>query len=71
MPRRKKLSEEIRDLLLSSGKTQMSICQAIGVPQPNMSGFMTGRRGMSLDVLDRLADHLDWHLVVGKPKKRS
>jgi hypothetical protein len=64
---RKMFSEEIRDAINNSGKTHLKICQEIGLVQPAMSKFMTGRAGLPLAVIDRVAKLLDLHITVGKP----
>lgn len=64
---RKLFSEEIRDAINNSGKTHLKICQEIGLVQPAMSKFMTGRAGLPLAVIDRVAKLLDLHVTVGKP----
>ena len=65
--RQNHFSEEIRDAINQSGKTHYKICQEIGLVQSAMSKFMTGRAGLSLAVIDRIADLLDLHVVSGKP----
>ena len=67
MPRKNHFSEEIRDAINGSGRTHYKICQEIGLVQSAMSKFMTGRAGLSLAVIDRIADLLDLHVVAGKP----
>ena len=67
MGRKNHFSEEIRDAINGSGKTHYKICQEIGLVQSAMSKFMTGRAGLSLAVIDRIADVLDLHVVAGKP----
>ena len=64
---RKLFSEEIRDAINNSGKTHLKICQEIGLVQPAMSKFMTGRAGLPLAVIDRVAKLLDLHITVGRP----
>lgn len=68
---RKQLSDEIRDAINNSGKTHLKICQEIGLVQPAMSKFMTGRAGLPLAVIDRVASLLDLHISVGKPGKKT
>ena len=71
MSRRKLISDEIRDAINNSGKTHLQICKEIELVQPAMSKFMTGRAGLPMSVLERLADVLDLHIVVGKPPKAT
>jgi transcriptional regulator with XRE-family HTH domain len=71
MPRKNHFSEEIRDAINASGKTHYKICQEIGLVQSAMSKFMTGRAGLSLAVIDRIAEVLDLHVVAHKPDRQA
>jgi transcriptional regulator with XRE-family HTH domain len=67
MPKRpKKLSDQVRELVMNSGLSRYAICKATGLDNGAMSNFLAGRRGLSLDSLDALAEFLDWEL---KPRK--
>lgn len=57
------LSDQIRCAIDSSGMSRYRICVAIKLSQPTMSRFMNGKGGLSLDVLDRLADLLGLSIV--------
>lgn len=61
----KPLSDQIREAIKASDLSRYAICKAIGWDQGAMSHFLSGRRGMSLETLDRLADLLGWRLATG------
>jgi transcriptional regulator with XRE-family HTH domain len=54
MPKVRLLSEQVRDAVERSELSRYAICKAIGLDQSAMSRFMSGERGLSLEVLDRL-----------------
>lgn len=63
-------SDEIRAAVDASGQSRYAICKALGLDQGAMSRFMSGRAGLSLEVLDRLAELLDLHLAPTRPPKK-
>ena len=52
----KPFSEQIRDAVNASGLSRYAICKAIGFNQGAMSRFMSGKGGLSLEIIDRLAE---------------
>ena len=54
MPRRATLSEQLRRLIEESDLSRYRICKEIGLTESAMSRFMSGERGLSMDVLDRV-----------------
>jgi len=73
-PKRKTLSDELRDAVEHSGLTRYAIWQATGIDQGTMSKFMAGNRGLSIESIDKLADLLGLHIVTdaepARPKGR-
>lgn len=61
---RKLFSDQIRDSVDASGLSRYAICKAIGFNQGAMSRFMAGDGGLSMAVLDRLANLLGLDVVV-------
>ena len=59
----KRLSVQVRDAVDASGRSRYAICKAIGFNQGAMSRFMSGKGGLSMAVLDRLADLLELCVV--------
>jgi transcriptional regulator with XRE-family HTH domain len=66
--RRVKLSEQIRRAILASGVSRYRLCKTIGVSQSTMSRFIHRNGGLSMEVVDALADVLDINLE-SKPTK--
>ena len=52
----KRFSDQIRDAVNASGISRYAICKAMGFSQAAMSRFMSGQAGVSLEVLDKLAE---------------
>jgi transcriptional regulator with XRE-family HTH domain len=70
--RRKPFSDQIREAANASRMSRYRICAEIKLSQPAMSRFMAGKAGLSLAVLDRLADLLGLDVVMRpKPKGRN
>ena len=69
--KRKSFTDEIRQAIDESGRTRMAIAEAIGVNRGTISNFMNCKRGLSSEILDRLADELDLHATVSKQKVKS
>ena len=63
-------SDQLRRAVNASGLSRYAICKDINLSQPTMSRFMAGKSGLSMNVLDRLADLLDL-AVVAKPKRKK
>ena len=66
----KPFSDQIRERVEASGRSRYAICKAIGFNQGAMSRFMSGKGGLSLDVLDRLAELLGLTVAV-KPETKE
>jgi transcriptional regulator with XRE-family HTH domain len=64
----KPFSQQIRDTVDASGMSRYAICKAIGLTQGAMSRFMNGKAGLSLEMLDRLAELIGMEI---KPKELS
>lgn len=66
MPKRATLSEQLRHRIEHSGMSRYRICKKIGLAESAMSRFMSGERGLSMDVLDRLFPLLNLRVVAGR-----
>jgi plasmid maintenance system antidote protein VapI len=64
----KKLSDEIRDAVNASEMSRYAIAKALGVAESTMSRFMSGKGGLSMEYIDRLAALLGLHIAVRKGK---
>jgi transcriptional regulator with XRE-family HTH domain len=65
----KSFSDQIRDAINNSKLSRYRICADIGLSQPSMSRFMNGKGGLSLETVDRLAELLNLHVIVGTDRK--
>lgn len=64
------LWDQVRAAIRASGQTRYRIAQETGIEQSQLSRLMTGERGLSIDALERLADHLGLEIVI-RPKRRE
>ena len=63
----KSFSDQIRSAVDTSGLSRYRIAKEINIAQATLSRFMTGKGGLSMASLDRLADLLGL-AVVRQPK---
>ena len=56
--KRTALIEQIRRAAVTSGMRQSALARAVGLSKSSMSRFLSGERGLSMAVLDRLANVL-------------
>ena len=75
--KRTKLSGQLRHAIDGCGKSRYVISQDTGIDQATLSRFMNGKGGLSIPILDTLADYLDLDITIGgktlnsKSKKRK
>jgi transcriptional regulator with XRE-family HTH domain len=67
--REKPLSDEIRAAVKASGRTNYSLAAEMGISPSTLWRFSTGKGGLSLELLDRLAEVLDLHVRIGPNTK--
>lgn len=65
------ITDAVRQLLAESGLTEYAICEQAGVDKATMSRFRNRQSGLTLQTLDRLAEHLGWELVAIKKSPRG
>jgi hypothetical protein len=66
----KSFSDEIRNAVRRSGRTNNSIAAAMGIAPSVLHRFMRGS-GLTTVTLDRLAKVLDLHVTVEQKKKEK
>lgn len=66
-----KLSEQIRQVIETCGKTRYQISQDTGIDQATLCRFMGGNGGLSIPILDRLGEYLGLRIVANKPRKQK
>ena len=64
-----RFSDQIRREVRRGGLTQYRIWKETGIDASTLSRFMTGRRGLPMKTLDRLAGFLDLSVVSAKGNK--
>jgi plasmid maintenance system antidote protein VapI len=62
----KKLSDQLRDAIDSSGVTRYRIAQETGIDESALAKFYNGKRGINSDTLDRLGEYLGLRIVTDK-----
>ncbi len=62
--------DDIRSAIDASGKTRYRLWQETGISQGQLSQFMAGTKGLSVEALEKLADCLDLE-IVARPAKRT
>ncbi len=65
-----RLIKQIRQAIVASGKSRYRIAQESGVAESVLSRLMSGERGVSTEVLERLADSLGFEITLRVKKKR-
>lgn len=65
-----KLENAIRKAINASGQTRYRIAQETGVSQAMLSRFINGERGLSVVMLELLADYLGLEIII-RPKRRK
>ena len=68
----KKISDQLREAILSAEITRYRIAQETGVSEAVLSRFVNGPSGLSLDSIDKIGERLGLKLTIRrKPKKRK
>jgi transcriptional regulator with XRE-family HTH domain len=67
--RHEKLSDQVRQAVDASGLTRYRICKALGLSESTMSRFMNRQGGLSMTILDDLADLLDLNITTGARRR--
>jgi hypothetical protein len=67
----KSFSDQLRDAVKQSGKSQYLICQESGIHKSTMSRFVRGECGLGMDAIDRLIECINWQPVVNEQPRRK
>jgi transcriptional regulator with XRE-family HTH domain len=65
---RETFMEQLRRLIRDCGETRYSLSQKTGIDQSALSRFATGKRGLSMEAIDRVFEVLDLEI---KPRRRK
>ena len=60
--------DQVRQAIGQSGLSQYAICKSCGIDKGNMSRFMKGESGLSLEAIDRIADLIGMKITVESKK---
>lgn len=60
-------SQQLQKIILKSGLSRYEICKRAGVQQSALSLFLSGKRGLTTETLDKLAPILGL-TITAKPK---
>lgn len=60
--RKRTMSDQLRQAIERSEQSRYAICKALDLDQGQLSKFMHGERGFSLEVVDRLCAYLNLEL---------
>jgi plasmid maintenance system antidote protein VapI len=64
-------SEEIREAVRRSERTGYDVAKAMNVAPSTLHRFVHGQCGLALALLDRLAEAIDLHVVIGTKRKKG
>lgn len=54
----------IQEAITDSSDSQRQICIKAGINQSQLSRFMSGERGLSIEAIEKLAECLDLEIIV-------
>jgi transcriptional regulator with XRE-family HTH domain len=63
----KTFSDQLRDAIRRSGKSQYSICAETGILKSTMSRFVRGECGLGVDAIDRVCKCIGARLAMNQP----
>jgi transcriptional regulator with XRE-family HTH domain len=66
-----KLTDQLRRVVIDSGKTLGQITRDTGIAKSALSRFLSGERGVSAHVLDRLGEYFGLRIVVDEPRAKK
>jgi hypothetical protein len=69
MGKSKRFSDQLRAAVLAAPQSRYYISKETGISEGNLSRFVHGTAGLSLESLDRLCDCLELHVVGPQTKK--
>ena len=65
----KKISDQLRAAIDTSGMSRYRICKEIGLAESTMSRFMSRRCGLSVQTIDKLGELLGLELVLSSKNR--
>jgi len=61
--KRKQFTEQLRAALLNADETRYALSKATGITEGNLSRFVHGRAGLSMESIDLICDYLGLALM--------
>ena len=61
--------DAIREAIETGDKTRYRIWKDTGISESQLSKLMRGKRGLSIEALERLAEYLNLEIVIRKRKR--
>ncbi len=68
---RKKISEQLREIILNCGESRYSLWQKTGIDQATLSRFINGSRSLTFQNIDTLAEYFGLELTAQKLKQKG
>jgi hypothetical protein len=66
-----KFTEQLRAAVLNCSESRYQISKATGIAEGNLSKFVHGERGLSMESIDLICEYLGLRLVGPKRKSKS
>jgi len=63
--------DQIRQAIEESDKTRYRIAKDTGISESRLSLLMSGKRGLSIEALEALADYLGLEVALRRKRKRK
>ncbi len=63
-----KILDTIKQAILDNGQSRYAIARESGLSEAALSRLMSGKRGLSIDATEKLADTLDLDIII-RPRK--
>jgi hypothetical protein len=65
------LADQLRQAVLNCGQSQYAVCKATGIDKTALFRFVTGERGVSMEVMNTLGEYLGLRIVADKPRAKK
>jgi len=70
MAKNPRFDEQLRKVIDASGISRYAIGKATGIDEGNLSKFMSGTSGLSVESINRICELIGARLVAGKPTRK-
>ena len=70
MAKKQSFTEQLRKAVLNCGMTRYAIFKATGIPQSQLSRFVHGGGGLSIESIDELCEFIGAELVLKQPRPK-